>query len=48
MCCTQDTGYCYCEDGCINRFGNHSVGSCDLATAPLRCITGSMEVDGCE
>src|SRR5512145_665452 len=24
-CCTQDTGYCYCEEGCQNRYANRVV-----------------------
>jgi hypothetical protein len=51
MCCTQDTGYCYCEDGCDKRFSSHSVGSsCAPSNAPLRCSesAGETEVQGCE
>lgn len=51
MCCTDDTGYCYCEEGCDKRFGSRSIGTtCDLATAPLRCSAdfGETEVDACE
>lgn len=48
MCCTQDTGYCYCEDGCNKRFASAVVGTCDVSSAPLRCDTGLQEVESCE
>ena len=48
MCCTQDTGYCYCEDECINRFANRTVGSCDLTTSTVVCYEDEVQVASCE
>jgi hypothetical protein len=51
-CCTQDTGYCYCEDGCELRFGNRVVASCDLSTDTARCqvddVIHETSVTSCE
>ena len=47
-CCTQDTGYCYCEEGCEGRFGNRLVSSCDAATDTAVCQFGDTRVPSCE
>ncbi len=47
-CCTQDTGYCYCEDGCMNRFANRLVGSCDMSTSAATCPDGEEQVSSCQ
>lgn len=47
-CCTQDTGYCYCEDGCENRFANRVVSSCDRTTSAATCSSGETEVSSCQ
>lgn len=47
-CCTQDTGYCYCEDGCELRFGNRPVTSCGPSTEAARCSSGETQVSSCE
>lgn len=47
-CCTQDTGYCYCEDGCDARFANRIVASCNSMTAPATCSDYEVEVPSCE
>jgi hypothetical protein len=46
-CCTQDTGYCYCEDGCENRFANRVVPSCDRTTTTVSC-SGAPRVVSCQ
>lgn len=47
-CCTQDTGYCYCEDGCQDRYANRVVDSCNLATTAATCDEGETQVSSCE
>lgn len=47
-CCTQDTGYCYCEDGCEMRFGNRIVSSCDITSDTIVCDSGDTQVSFCE
>jgi hypothetical protein len=47
-CCTQDTHYCYCEDGCEARFGNRIVSSCDLTTDTVMCGSGETQVASCD
>jgi hypothetical protein len=47
-CCTQDTGYCYCEEGCEMRFGNRLVGSCDTSTEAATCGSSETQVASCE
>lgn len=47
-CCTQDTGYCYCEDGCESRFANRPVSSCNAATETASCATYETPVSSCE
>jgi hypothetical protein len=47
-CCTQDTGYCYCEDGCEKRFANRVVATCDRATNTVDCGDYWARVDRCE
>ena len=48
-CCTNDTGYCYCEDGCEARFGSRLVASCNESTAPLSCDPDyEVRVSSCE
>lgn len=47
-CCTQDTGYCYCEDGCEARFGNRLVPSCDLSTNTISCFADEIRVASCQ
>ena len=47
-CCTQDTGYCYCEEGCERRFGSRVVLSCNQTTDTARCSTGQTQVASCE
>jgi len=46
-CCTQDTGYCYCEEGCEKRFENRVVSSCDKTTQTVTC-DGDEKVSSCE
>lgn len=46
-CCTQDTGYCYCEEGCQNRFANRLVDSCNITTTTATCEYGP-QVTSCE
>jgi hypothetical protein len=41
-------GYCYCEDGCDQRYGNVAVSTCDVASAPFHCDSGQEEADNCE
>jgi hypothetical protein len=47
-CCTSDTGYCYCEDGCGMRFGSRVVPSCDITTDTAACLSGETQVSSCE
>jgi hypothetical protein len=47
-CCTQDTGYCYCEDGCENRFANRIVSSCNVSTSAATCGDGETPVSSCQ
>jgi hypothetical protein len=47
-CCTQDTGYCYCEEGCQNRFANRPVGTCNAGTDTATCGTFETRVTSCE
>jgi hypothetical protein len=47
-CCTQDTGYCYCKDGCENRFANRIVTSCDMSTSAATCSDGETQVSSCQ
>lgn len=47
-CCTQDTGYCYCEDGCEQRFGNRVVSSCNRDTDTATCYEEETPVRSCE
>ena len=47
-CCTQNTGYCYCEDGCENRFESMVVSSCDRTTFTARCSAGQTQVSACQ
>ena len=47
-CCTQDTGYCYCEEGCERRFGNRLVASCNTPTDTARCSSTETRVTSCE
>ena len=48
-CCRTDTGYCYCENGCQNRFASYSIGSsCEMTDAILECDFGEQAVDSCE
>ncbi len=47
-CCTQDTGYCYCEAGCEKRFANRVVSTCELTTPTAACDSGEVEVESCQ
>ena len=47
-CCTQDTGYCYCEEGCQNRFANHVVSDCDAHTTTATCYDDETQVTSCQ
>ena len=47
-CCTQDTGYCYCEDGCQDRFANRIVSSCNQDTSAATCSDTEVQVPSCE
>lgn len=47
-CCTQDTGYCYCEEGCERRFANRVVGDCDLTTNTAVCPSHEFDVGSCQ
>lgn len=47
-CCTQNTGYCYCEDGCQDRFANRTVFSCNAATETATCRDGELRVASCQ
>ena len=47
-CCTQDTGYCYCEDGCESRFANYLVDTCDLSTSTATCSSDELPVSNCQ
>src|SRR5258708_23388229 len=46
-CCTQDTGYCYCEEGCQDRFENRLVTSCELTTSAATCNDSETRVSSC-
>lgn len=52
MCCYTDTGYCYCEDGCDQRFGSYFNGtSCEPSDYSINCggmYSGLVEVDSCQ
>lgn len=47
-CCTQDTGYCYCEDGCENRFANRIVNTCNQTTSTATCSDDEVQVASCQ
>jgi hypothetical protein len=47
-CCTQNTNYCYCEEGCQSRFANHLVNSCDRTTSTVTCDDDETRVASCE
>jgi hypothetical protein len=47
-CCTQDTGYCYCEEGCQNRYANRVVSSCNQMTSAATCGDYGSQVTSCQ
>lgn len=47
-CCTQNTGYCYCEDGCEQNFGSYLVSSCNQNTPTASCYDDEVRMAGCE
>lgn len=47
-CCTYDTGYCICEDGCEEQFESREVLFCDTTTDTAVCPSDSTPVPSCE
>ncbi len=47
-CCTQDTGYCYCEDGCEQRFSSRIVTTCNQNTTAATCEENEIQVTSCQ